>query len=106
VLDRQPESGPADSKPLEPPRDPFFNPFRVAKNDNVKSIIADVLTEIQNYESHFKLRRRARKAVDRARFERIVSGVICDLIHCNLHDANEALAISLSKAVLGRSGRY
>ena len=99
-------SNPDDDEIAEPPRDPFFNPFRVPKGDNVRPIIADVLREVQNYEKHFAARKRVRKPADQARFERIVSGVICDLIHRDLMDQQQALAISLSKAVWTRSGRY
>ena len=46
------------------PRDRPFNPFRALRSDSAKAIAAEVLNELQNYEVHFKLRQRARRATD------------------------------------------
>ena len=88
------------------PRDPFFNPWRVPRGENVKIIIDDVLNQLGHYERLLGVRQRARKEADLARYERIVGGIICDLVHRHLLGDDDVLAISLSKRDLGRSGRY
>ena len=43
--------------PNQHPKDRFFNPFRSPKSTGAKELVEDVLIQLQNYESHFKLRR-------------------------------------------------
>src|SRR5690348_4285167 len=104
-------SGPAspqadDDETAVPPPDPFFDPFRLPRSENVKAIIADVLRHLGHYEAHFKVRQRARRVADEEQYRRIVTGLVCDLIHRHLLGDEDALALSLSNDELGRSGRY
>jgi hypothetical protein len=87
-------------------RDRPFNPFRTPKSDRAKALVGDVINQLQNYESHRKLRKRKRKAQDQVNFEAAVSAIICDLIHRELGDTGSRLSLSLSKAVLQRPSRY
>ena len=82
------------------------NFFRAPYSDPLRSIIAEVLNEFQNYETFFKLRNRKRKAVDQATLEATISAVICDLTHCYLTEPGGAVFVSLSNQSLGRRWRY
>lgn len=96
----------SDLQAQDTPRDRPFNPFRITNSDAAKSLVADVLAQLSNYEQHFKLRQRARRPEDQQRFERIVETLICDLAHRELTHPGSWLAIPLSKQVLGRKNRY
>ena len=90
----------------EEPRDRPFNPFRAPKSDKVKKVIAEFVRYIQNYERHYGLRRRKRKARDQETFEAIVSAVICDVVHRELGHPGSWIAVPLSKQLLGKKSRY
>ncbi|HEY2968581.1 MAG TPA: hypothetical protein VGK75_09465 [Casimicrobiaceae bacterium] len=105
MIDSNPESDREEAEEDQTPRDPFLNPFRVPKGDNVKAIITDVLNQVQNFESYRRLRKRRRRANDQMNFEAAVTVVVCDLIHHHLV-ADGDIAISLSKEQLGRGSRY
>lgn len=94
------------TKPEDEHRDRPFNPDRLPRSDNVIEIILDVLNQVQNYEELRGLRKRKRKQYDQARFEAIVTAIVCDLIQRHLTKPGDWLAISLSKQVLSRKGRY
>jgi hypothetical protein len=69
-------------------------------------IVADVLNQLQNYETHFGLRQRRRRPADQKTFDMSVAALICDLLHRELTLPGGKLAVSLSNQVLGRAGRY
>ncbi len=94
------------AKGLKEPRDRPFNPFRIAKSEVAKAVVADVLNQLQNYEEHLKLRQRARRPDDQKIFERMVETLVCDLVHRELTLPEGWLAVPLSKQVLGRKDRY
>jgi hypothetical protein len=99
----------AVTKPGEegaPVRDRPFNPNRIAKSERTKRVVAEVLRELQNHESFNGARKRKRRAQDQATFEATVTAVVCDLIHRELTEPAGWIAVPLSKAVLGRRGRY
>jgi hypothetical protein len=92
--------------PNQHPKDRFFNPFRASKSTGAKEMVEDVLIQLQNYESHFKLRRRSRRREDQAIFEEAVAAVVCDLAHRFLEDPDGKIAIKLSNKSLGMKSRY
>lgn len=90
----------------QPTDDRPFDPFRVPKSEAARALVADVLNQLQNYEEHLGLRKRARRAVDQGRFEAAVGAVVCDLIHRHLTEPDGWLSVSLSNDDLVRTGRY
>jgi hypothetical protein len=88
------------------PRDRPFTPWRCPRSERADALVADVLNQLQNFESHRKLRRRKRRAQDQVTFEAAISAIVCDLVHRKLEQPAGWLAISLSKAVLGLAPRY
>ena len=92
--------------PNQHPKDRFFNPFRASKSTGAKEMVEDVLIQLQNYESHFNLRRRSRRREDQAIFEEAVAAVVCDLAHRFLEDPDGKIAIRLSNKSLGMKSRY
>jgi hypothetical protein len=83
-------------------RDRFFNPLRQAKTASAKALIADVMNQLQNYESHFGLRKRTRKKRDLEIFNRQIDAIICEAVHRHLTGADKRIAVSLSNRHLGR----
>lgn len=83
-------------------RDRFFNPLRKAKTASTKALVAEIINELQNYESHFELRKRSRKKRDLEIFNRQIEAIICEAIHRYLTGADKRIAISLSNRHLGR----
>lgn len=88
------------------PQDRPFDPFRIARTDTAKAVVADVLNQLQNYELCFKIRQRARRKDDQTTFERIVETLVCDLVHRELTQPEGWVAIPLSKQVLSREDPY
>lgn len=83
-------------------RDRFFNPLRQAKTLSAKALIADVINQLQNYESHLKLRKRSRKKNDLDIFNRQIEAIICEAVHRHLTGGDKRIAISLSNRHLSR----
>jgi len=79
------------------PKDTRFNPSRIPHTDAAKAIVADVRGQLLNYERYRHTRRRARRAADQERFDRMVSAIVCDLMHAALVDPQGWRHISLSK---------
>lgn len=88
------------------PKDRPFNPFRIPKTDKLKPLLDDILNQVQNYESHFGLRKRKRRPADQETFEATVTAIVCDLIHLHLTQPEGWVAIPQSKQVLGMKSRY
>lgn len=83
-------------------RDRFFNPLRRAKSASAKALVADVVNQLQNYESHDKLRKRTRKKADLEIFQRQIEAIVCEAVHRHLTDTDKRIAISLSNRYLSR----
>ena len=79
------------------PKDTRFNPSRIPLSDAAKAIVADVCRQLLNYERLRHRRQRARRAADQERFDRMVSAIVCDLMHAALIDPRGWRHISLSK---------
>lgn len=80
-----------------PPKNKRFNPSRLPVSVRAQSLVEQVRRELLHYEARFHSRRRARKAADQLRFDRIVSAIVCDLVHGALTDPTAWRHISLSK---------
>uniref|UniRef100_UPI00404707B5 hypothetical protein n=1 Tax=Polynucleobacter sp. TaxID=2029855 RepID=UPI00404707B5 len=83
-------------------RDRFFNPLRQGKTASAKALIADVIRQLQGYESHLELRKRSRKKRDLEIFNRQIEAIICEAVHRHLTGADKRIAISLSNRHLSR----
>jgi len=87
-------------------KDRFLNPFRAPRSTGAKEMVDEVLSQLQNYEDHFNLRKRKRKDEDQAIFEEAVAAIVCDLAHRFLEDPDGRIAIRLSNKFLGTRSRY
>ena len=68
-----------------------FNPFLRAGTDKMKDLIGEVQKQVEGYEHFYKLRKRARRAVDQATFERTLEAIVCDLCVCVLQPEFDAI---------------
>lgn len=84
------------------PKEMRFRPERLPASDNARRLVDDIRSQLLNYETHFALRKRARKAADQQIFDRIVSAIVCDLAHAAMVDPQAWRHISLSKRKHGR----
>lgn len=83
-------------------RDRFFNPLRQAKSASARAVVADVIHQLQSYESHDQLRKRSRKKKDLEIFKRQIEAIICEAAHRHLSGTYKRIAISLSNRHLSR----
>jgi putative hemolysin len=74
-----------------------FNPSRIPTTERSKALVEAVRNQLLSYESHLHPRDRQRRAVDQARFDRIVSAIVCELAHAAQRDPTSWRYISLSK---------
>lgn len=84
------------------PKHKRFDASRLPASPRAQALIEQVRKELLNYEAKCHPRRRARKAADLARFDRIVSAIVCDLMHGALIDPAAWRHISLSKRRHGK----
>ena len=80
-----------------------FNPFLRAKSHKLKKLIEEVQAQIEGYEHYYQLRKRARRAADKATFERMIEALVCDLC---LVAPKGAIHLPLSNRVLRKASRY
>ena len=83
-----------------------FNPFLCANSEGMRGLLLEVQQQVEGYESHFQLRKRARKAADQETFERILESLICDLCISVLQPQYDAIHLPLSNQVLRSKSRY
>jgi hypothetical protein len=84
-----------------------FNPFLCTKNNKLLELIAEVQTQMGGYETFHQTRKRARRPVDQATFERTVESILCDLCAVFLEPAdNDSIHLPLSNKVLRSKSRY
>ena len=94
-----------DEEPALPIARPF-NPWRIPKTDRARSVVADVINQVQNYEEYYRSRQRRRKDADQLVFEATISAILCDLIHHHLSSRDGGVFITRSHQILGRKTRY
>ncbi|TPQ31823.1 hypothetical protein [Cupriavidus pinatubonensis] len=87
-------------------KDRPFNGFRIAKTERARAVVADVINQIQNLETFYSFRQRARKPGDQQQFEQQIEAIVCDLIHRQITAPGGKLAVPFSKTILGNSDRY
>lgn len=81
-----------------------FDPSRVPATDRMRALIDEVRHQLLSYEEHRRPRERRRRVEDQRRFDRMVSALVCDLVHSALVDPAQWKIISLSNSKLGRRG--
>ena len=74
-----------------------FNPSRIPTTERSKALVEEVRNQLLSYERHLRPRNRQRRAADQARFDRIVSAIVCELAHAAQRDPTSWRYISLSK---------
>ena len=72
----------------------------------MRAILKDVLGQVQNYETYYKIRERARSAADQATFEATVEAIICDLACRHTELPGGQVHLSQSNQVLRKKSRY
>ena len=87
-------------------KDRHFDGWRAPRTDKARELVADVVTNLQNYEQHREPRQRRRRATDQNTFETTVAAVVCDLVYSHLRAPGVGVAVSRSKSHLGRKSRY
>lgn len=90
----------------QPTHDRPFNPFRSPRSEKVRTIVADVLKQVQSFERAKNLRQRKRRSDDQATFEQTVAAVVCDLAHRAITRPDGWVSVPLSNQFLGRASRY
>lgn len=83
-----------------------FNPSRRPRSPAATELVNEVARLLQNYEDHFGVRKRKRKADDQVTFETTVSAVLCDLVHFHLTGGSGAIHVTRSNQELGTASRY
>ena len=79
------------------PKDSRFNPSRLPANAKAQGLVDEIRKQLLSYEAKFHPRKKQRRAVDQERFDRIVTAIVCDLVHGSLTDPKAWRHISLSK---------
>lgn len=87
-------------------KDRPFNPNRLPRTENASLVIEHIISQVLSYEESFKLRKRKRKQEDMQSFRKIITAICCDLIHNQFTSPEKPIYISLSKRILGLTGRY
>ena len=83
-----------------------FNPFWCSASERMKELINEVQQQVEGYESYYKLRKRARTAINQETFESILEALICDLCISVLQPNHDAIHLPLSNKVLRSKSRY
>jgi hypothetical protein len=101
-------SVPGDHEPIpeQTLKDRPFNGFRIARTDQARALVFDVVQQLQKYEQIFNVRQRARKPKDQHTFERQVEALVCDLAYREITKAGAWLTVSFSHTKLGLADRY
>jgi hypothetical protein len=66
----------------------------------------DIFNQLQNYETHFKIRKRARKKVDQEIFQQTVYCIISNLVLSAFGNPDSGVRITRSHSQLGTKDRY
>ncbi len=100
----------APTAPLDdqakPHRDRPFNPWRIARTEAARTIIAEAVGTLQAHEEALNLRRRKRRQSDQETFEATVSAILSDLIYHHLKGFDGGVFITRSNRILGTKSRY
>lgn len=88
------------------PPDRFFDPWRMAAEENVEQVVEEAVKMVLGYEHYYKLRKRKRRVQDQANLYAMVESILCDMIVAHLKKDKRGTAITLSKTILSRKSRY
>jgi len=80
-----------------PPKDTRLNPSRLPSSDRARTLVTEVRNQLLGYEAKFCTRKRARRKADQQRFDRIVTAIVCDLVHGALTSPSAWRHVPLSK---------
>lgn len=87
-------------------RDSHFNPWRMARTERSKAVVAEVLQQLQAYEVRNQLRQRRRRKADQEVFEATVLAIVSDLAYHHLMNREAGVYITRSHRYLGSKSRY
>ena len=96
----------ADDEPDAHAEERPFDPWRSPCTPKADAFVKTILEMLEAHEQLHGLRKRKRRAVDQAKFGRLISAVACDLALIVLTETSKAIFISRSHRELGRSSRY
>lgn len=83
-----------------------FNPHLCAGSANLSTALKEILKQLEGYEEFHKLRKRKRRAVDQAAFERTVEALVCDLVLRESEAPGSGIHLPLGHKVLRKKSRY
>jgi hypothetical protein len=83
-----------------------FNPHLCAGSQQLHTALEEILKQLKGYEGFYKLRKRKRRAVDQATFERTVEALVCDLVLRESEVPGGGVHLPLSNKVLRKKSRY
>lgn len=87
-------------------RDSHFNPWRMARTEKARAVVAEVFQQLQAYEVRHQLRKRRRRQADQQTFEATVSAIVSDLTYHHLMEREAGVYITRSHRYLCLKGRY
>ena len=89
-----------------PERHQWFDPWKIAKGNNLKSLVERAVASVRHHEEHTKSRSRVRRAADQRHHIRRIEAVFCNLAHAVLMPPPTGrIAVKLGKNSKRRS-RY
>mgnify|MGYP001032680421 CR=1 FL=1 len=83
-----------------------FNPHLCAGSANLSTALEEILKQLAGFEEFHKLRKRKRRAVDQATFERTVEALVCDLVLRESEAPGSGIHLPLGHKVLRKKSRY
>jgi hypothetical protein len=86
--------------------DKAFDPWRVPASPHMAAVVAAALSDLDQYERAHTPRKRARRDVDQASHEAIVTALICDLAYQHLAGRKGGIFITRSRTILASKSRY
>lgn len=88
------------------PRDRPADLWRVPASDAARSLVGQVVRQIEDHEHRRQLRKLARSEKHQAGFEATVRAVVCDLVHHHLSQSKGGIAVTRDRRKLARRSRY
>ena len=79
-----------------------FDWCKVPASKRMQALVGEVRKQLLHYEARCRPRKRKRRKADQDRFDRMVSGLVCELVHSSLQGEQPRRRITLSKDKLGR----
>jgi len=83
-----------------------FNPHLCTGSEQLRSALDEIIKQLEGYEDFYKLRKRKRREVDQATFERTVEALVCDLVCRSAEAPGGGIHLPLGNKVLRKKSRY